>query len=772
MLCHYDNKKSLMNEKSDSEIRLDSVFRVAPIGIGVVIDRVIVEANLKLAEITGYSQDELTGMNSRSLYPSEEEFVYVGEEKYRQINEKGTGSVETKWVKKDGTTIDILLSSTPLEINNLSRGVTFTALDISQSKNAEESLRQSEFSLRKSQEKINEQYSLLKIAGERVRLGGWSFNVEENSLHWSDEVAIIHETESGFVPDVSTGINFYAPEWREIIIDKFNKCVLFGEPYDLELQIITAKGKRLWVRTIAEALRDNSGNIYKVQGAFQDITDIREAREKIREKDIQFRKLSANVSDLIFQFTRRPDGSYCVPIASEGIKNIFGCSPEDVTDNFEPIAKVIHPDDNERVIRDIEYSAKNLTYFTCEFRVCIPGKPIQWIFSRSTPERLPDGSITWYGFNADITERKHAEEELRKLSRAVEQSINAVIIANIKGEIEYANPAACTLTGFSLAELLAMNIQELCVSSDKSITCDEIWKKINLGEAWTGEVLNNRKNGEEYWESSIISPILNEKGVLVNFLAIKKDITHDKKLSEELIKAKVRAEESDKLKTAFLSNMSHEIRTPMNGILGFAELLKEPDLTHEQILEYISIIERSGQRMLNIINDITDIARIESGQMKISVHKSNINELIKEIYRFFDLEAQKKGLNLSYKTALEPEDAIITTDREKLYAILLNLIKNSLKFTFTGGITFGYDKEGDFLVFYVKDTGIGIPKDKQGVIFERFVQADMSNSRLSEGTGLGLSISKAFVEMLGGSIRLESEEGKGSCFWFTIPYMN
>lgn len=641
MLCHYDNKKSLMNEKSDSEIRLDSVFRVAPIGIGVVIDRVIVEANLKLAEITGYSQEELAGMNSRILYPSEEEFVYVGEEKYRQINEKGTGSVETKWVKKDGTTIDILLSSTPLEINNLSRGVTFTALDISQSKNAEESLRQSEFSLRKSQEKINEQYSLLKIAGERVRLGGWSFNVEENSLHWSDEVAIIHETESGFVPDVSTGINFYAPEWRDMISDKFNRCILYGEPYDLELQIVTAKGKRLWVRTIAEALRDNSGNIYKVQGAFQDITSM-----------------------------------------------------------------------------------------------------------------------------------KQSEEELRKLSRAVEQSINAVIIANIKGEIEYANPAACTLTGFSLAELLAMNIQELCVSSDKSITCDEIWKKINLGEAWTGEVLNNRKNGEEYWESSIISPILNEQGVLVNFLAIKKDITHDKKLSEELIKAKERAEESDKLKTAFLSNMSHEIRTPMNGILGFAELLKEPDLTHEQILEYISIIERSGQRMLSIINDITDIARIESGQMKNSVHKSNINELIKEIYRFFDLEAQKKGLSFSYKTALEPEDAIITTDREKLYAILANLIKNSLKFTFSGGITFGYDKEGDFLVFYVKDTGIGIPKDKQGVIFERFVQADMSNSRLSEGTGLGLSISKAFVEMLGGSIRLESEEGKGSCFWFTIPYMN
>lgn len=276
---------------------------------------------------------------------------------------------------------------------------------------------------RLAEEKLRENNSLLRIAAEKARLGGWNVDLKENRSYWSDEVASIHEMPPGFAPLVEDGISFYAPEWHDRISRVFKDCARKGIPYDEEMEIITSTGKRIWVRTIGEAVRDEKGKIVKVQGALQDITERKAEEEKIREKDLQFRKLSANVPDLIFQFTRKPDGTYFVPVASEGIRNIFGCSPEDVLNDFAPIARVIYPEDMERVISDIEYSAENLTYFTCEFRVQIPGRPVQWIFSRSSPERLPDGSVTWYGFNADITYRKLADEAIRDLNSELEKRV-------------------------------------------------------------------------------------------------------------------------------------------------------------------------------------------------------------------------------------------------------------------------------------------------------------------------------------------------------------
>jgi PAS domain S-box-containing protein len=247
-----------------------------------------------------------------------------------------------------------------------------------------------------------------------------------------------------------------------------------------------------------------------------------------------------------------------------------------------------------------------------------------------------------------------------------------------------------------------------------------------------------------------------------------------KKFIEELKHAKEQAEESDRLKSAFLANMSHEIRTPMNGILGFADLLKEPGLTSEEQQNYIEIIGKSGKRMLNIINDIVDISKIEAGLMKLHINDSNINEQIEYVYTFFKPEAENKGIKLSFRNTLPAKDAIIQTDREKLFAILTNLVKNALKYTKEGTIELGYQVVETYgrasLQFYVKDTGIGVPKDRQKAIFERFIQADIEDKMAYQGAGLGLSISKAYLEMLGGEIWVESEEGKGSTFYFTLPF--
>ncbi|MDP3437818.1 MAG: PAS domain S-box protein [Bacteroidales bacterium] len=607
---------------------LQSIFLAAPIGIGFLVNRVFAEVNPKFSEITGYSKEEVIGNNALMLYPSKEEYDFVGEEKYRQIREKGSGSVETKWRRKDGIIIDILLSSTPFDPSDHGKGVTFTALDI---------------------------------------------------------------------------------------------------------------------------------------------TDRKLAQDKVREKDIQFRKLSANVPDLIYQFTRSPDGKYTVPIASAGIINIFGCSPEDVTDDFGPIAKVIHPDDAARVFDDIENSAKDLSYFTCEFRVLLPGMPVQWILSKSTPERLPDGSITWYGFNVNITNSKKSGEQLFKLSRAVEQSSNAIIITDVKGVIEYANPAATELTGYPNEELTGSNTRVLKSGEHTLDYYSHLWSTISSGKKWVGEFHNRRKDGELYWQATTISPIINESGEVVNYLAIKKDVTQEKRMAAELTEAKEKAEESDRLKSAFLANMSHEIRTPMNGILGFSNLLKEQGLTGDQQQEYIQIIEKSGARMLNIINDITEIAKIESGLMNVTISQTSINEQVDYIYNLLSPDAEAKRVLLLCKKPLFVKDSIINTDREKLYAILSNLVKNAIKFTSKGSIEFGYTKGEEFLEFFVKDTGIGVPLTRQKAIFERFVQADILNIKASQGAGLGLSISKAYVEMLGGKIWVESVEGEGSTFFFTLP---
>jgi signal transduction histidine kinase len=241
------------------------------------------------------------------------------------------------------------------------------------------------------------------------------------------------------------------------------------------------------------------------------------------------------------------------------------------------------------------------------------------------------------------------------------------------------------------------------------------------------------------------------------------------KRAEELMIAKKKAEDSEQMKLAFLANMSHEIRTPMNGILGFIQLLRKPRVSFENQQRYLNMIEKGGARMLNIINDLIDISKIESGLLGITISETNINEQIDFICTFFKPEVEAKGMHIFANNGLPPSEAVIKTDREKVYAILTNLVKNAIKYCDEGTIEFGYKLKNNFIEYYVKDTGIGISQKDLVAIFDRFVQTEVSERREVQGSGLGLSISKGYVEMLGGKIWVESEVGKGSTFYFTIP---
>ncbi|RZS90684.1 PAS domain-containing sensor histidine kinase [Aquimarina brevivitae] len=348
-----------------------------------------------------------------------------------------------------------------------------------------------------------------------------------------------------------------------------------------------------------------------------------------------------------------------------------------------------------------------------------------------------------------------------------------IFMTKPNGKTIFVNPRWCEISGMSYEEALGEGWLKAVHPDDRQ----------RLKKGWENDTEDrkasyseyrfiNKKDGSIKWVLGQAIPEYDENGRISGYVGTITDITEIKLYEEELSRLKDKAEESDRLKSAFLANMSHEIRTPMNGIMGFAELLKEPKLSGDEKSLYLSLIEESGKRMLNIIKDIIDISKIESGQVTVTPSDVAINEEITYLYQFFKPEADKKNLELSFHLDLTNENAVIRTDKEKLVAILTNLIKNAIKYTNEGAISFGYQKVNkDKLEFFVKDTGIGIPKNRQKAIFKRFVQADIKDRYALEGAGIGLSIAKAYVEMLEGKIRVESTENIGSTFYFTIPYI-
>lgn len=689
----------------------------------------------------------------------------------------------------------------------------------------------------------------LRTSEERYRL------ILENSMD-----AIILKTADGAILSANkAACEMFQRSEEEICKVGINGLVVPNDPgfaaiLDEEKQKGRAKGELFMrrkdnevfpVEISSSVFADHEG-FNRISMIIRDNTERKLTEEKVRQKDIEFRKLSANVPDLLFQFTRKPDGSYCVPIASEGIQHIFGCSPADVVDNFEPIARVIYPEDVARVNSAIEYSAEHLTYFTCEFRVQIPGRNIQWIYSRSTPERLPDGSITWYGFNMDITKIKETEQALQNAKEIAEQ--NELLIekqyAELKKselqlkqseeEIRLKNKISNSIIlGYEdkfFKSILDIILNTLKCSfgffgyiSDKNgqtLVCPTmtqgVWGKFQVPhktiefpeEVWSGiwgtslikkkSIFRNENlkfpMGHIQLKNALAVPILihekligqivvanKEGGFNENHKHMLEDICNyiapllraklgEEKYKAELVFAKEKAEEANQLKTEFLNNMSHEIRTPMNGIIGFSEMLNNPDLSYEKRKYYSQIVQNSSRQLLRIIDDILEISTLETRQKKINETTFSLNDFLMELFSIFSLKSKERNVPLYLKKALHDNECEISTDKSKLNKILSNLLENAIKFTHSGFIEFGYKIEQNNIVFYVKDTGIGISSNSFELIFERFSQEDKEISKKHGGLGLGLSISKENAILLGGDITLESVKGEGSTFYVTIPF--
>jgi len=356
-----------------------------------------------------------------------------------------------------------------------------------------------------------------------------------------------------------------------------------------------------------------------------------------------------------------------------------------------------------------------------------------------------------------------------------ELSPAGMILIDEKGSIIEVNSTFCDNLGYSREELISKNIRMFSSPGSDSEIQENI-EKILSGTILRHEVTNFKKDGTTceiaLYETMILLPD-SKPGIL----SVSNDVTEKKKIYQELISSKEKAEESDSLKSAFLTNMSHELRTPLNAIIGFSGLMIDSGLDDETTAN-LKIILSSGQHLLSLVEEILDISMIETGQLKINYESVGINEILREVKNIIlgeKLKEDKTEIDLIVNLDPEEADTYTFTDKRKLKQVLINLLKNSLKFTERGYIEFGFleiVKAGKkYGKFFVKDTGIGIDKKYHNVIFNIFRQVDDTNTRKYGGTGIGLSIAKRIVEMLGGEIWLESEPGKGSVFYFTIPLL-
>lgn len=363
----------------------------------------------------------------------------------------------------------------------------------------------------------------------------------------------------------------------------------------------------------------------------------------------------------------------------------------------------------------------------------------------------------------DITERKLAEEELRKLSRAVEQGPASIIITDQKGNIEYVNEKFCEVTGYSREEAIGKKPSIVKSGYHDNKFYKELWNTILSGNLWQGEILNKKKNEELYWESVSISPLVNNEGEITHFVAVREDITEKKKMISELIEAKEKAETANKLKDAFIANMSHEIRTPLNGILGMTSLIKDIYAQHikEEDEELFYGIDDSSKRIIRTVDMILNYSRLQTGELPVSPEAIELSSICERLVREFQTAAKSKSLELLFENRCK--DSTILADEYSVTQAISNLIDNAIKYTKKGFVkVILYKNSSDEIMVDVKDSGIGMTKEYTDHIFEPNSQEEMGYGRAYEGVGLGLSLVKKFLHLNDAVISVESKKGEGT----------
>ena len=609
--------------------------------------------------------------------------------------------------------------------------------------------------MKESERKYNSIYESVHEVFYQTDLKGIILEISPSIKHFSD----FKRTE---LLGTSVYDLYNDPNDRQTLLNAIQKD---GEISDYEIKFKTSIGGIKYVSLNARLINDINGIPNHLVGAIRDITDRKLSVESLRENEIKYQELVNNSPDAIAIYVK----GRIVFVNNECLKLLGASVPEELIG--KPVMDFVHPDYRALVIARMKDATAEGTVLPLidEKFARLDGSIID-VEVKAMSIRL-DNKPAVQLIVRDITEKKKARETRAKLEKAIYTSGEAIFLTDREGLFTFVNPAFTKLYGFTSEEIVVKSTPRIIKSGVSDISVYEyFWKTLLNGEEVKGELINKKKDGTLVTIDGSATPIIDEARNIIGFLGIQRDITERKKAEQELFSAIEKAEESDRLKTAFLNNISHEIRTPFNGILGFLSLLQDNELPGDERDQYIGIINQSADRLMNTINEIVEISQIQAGKTEVTLAETSISALTGELANRYSKDATKLGLEFIIYNNLPSGLENITTDSGKLNIVLSNLISNSLKFTKTGSIELRISKNIDFLEFSVKDSGIGIPENQKQAIFERFIQADISRTRQFEGLGLGLSIAKYYVEMLGGTIWFESEEGKGSTFHFTLPF--
>ena len=738
-------------KRRESELRLfqeviEQMDNAALVTQGAPIDEPgprIVYANSALESMTGYDREELIGQTPRILQgPRTDRDVLDALRGALEAGEAWSG--EAVNYRKDGTTFTVQWSVSP--VRNESGEIEYWA-----------SVLRDVTEMRRRKRALRRQRNLLE---QTQRLAGaWEVDLATGEMSWSEEVYRIHEVPPDAAPDVDEGIKYYAPDARPTIQKAFQRCIEDREPYDLELPLITAKGTRRWVRTVGAPVEDEDGTLIKVAGAFQDITQRKQAEEALREREARLRGLANSIPGVVYQFYARSDGRYGNHFVSEHAEDVLGIS-SDADAFFEQFVEGVPASHRSAMMESINEAVETKTPWRFEMPFEKPSGERIWLLGTSMPEERED-EVVFNGVLLDITERKRQQKEAKRRSKAMEAATDGMAILDRDGAYQYVNQAHADIYGYDAPDAFLGETWRICYDGDELRRFEEdVMPTLFEKGQWRGTATGHRADGRPFPQDLTLTVI--DNGGIV---CVVRDITEQVEREEALRQAKQEAEEASQLKSAMLANMSHEVRTPLTSITGFSEVLQQE--LEGPPRDFADKIHESSLRLQRTLESVLHLSKLEAGVEGLQREHLALGDVVRNVTAMLDDHAADKDLTVATHTPDTPVQGHWNED--SLHRICRNLLENAIKFTPEGGRIDIRVREEQEAVLEIEDTGIGMDPEQVPTLFKAFKQESAGMDREYEGSGLGLSIVKRLTEELGGTIEVETEKGRGTCFTVRLP---